>query len=262
MAQGLPSRPGPLRGPTRPSSCMRLGPRSPLLILKHAPRSSTTAGRWPRHHQIPPGQGLQAGPAGRWPGSRPAPRPEARDGHGWLLTFLRKYTLEQLSREVGAAAAWLENIHWCLTVPAMWSEGSKALMRTAALRAGLIRTANSDALTIILEPEAAALHALDKQAPPLVAGTSCCHAWRCLMVHALPAHGWSSTAMLGGGHQLMTMRESRCSSPPGCVGSMAYCPNLADHVHVGDGFGCGWRHSTARSCCQRAPALRGPFAAV
>ncbi|GFH24970.1 uncharacterized protein HaLaN_22855, partial [Haematococcus lacustris] len=89
-----------------------------------------------------------------------------------FLTFLRKYTLEQLSGEVGAAAARLENIQWCLTVPAMWSEGSKALMRTAALRAGLIRTANSDALTIILEPEAAALHALDKQAPPLVAGMS------------------------------------------------------------------------------------------
>ncbi|GFH11846.1 uncharacterized protein HaLaN_07416 [Haematococcus lacustris] len=64
-----------------------------------------------------------------------------------FLTFLRKYTLEQLSGEVGAAAARLENIQW----------------------AGLIRTANSDALTIILEPEAAALHALDKQAPPLVA---------------------------------------------------------------------------------------------
>ncbi|GFH15342.1 uncharacterized protein HaLaN_11551 [Haematococcus lacustris] len=67
-----------------------------------------------------------------------------------FLTFLRKYTLEQLSGEVGAAAARLENIQW----------------------AGLIRTANSDALTIILEPEAAALHALDKQAPPLVAGMS------------------------------------------------------------------------------------------
>ncbi|GFH17436.1 heat shock protein 12B [Haematococcus lacustris] len=106
------------------------------------------AGRWPRHQQVPPGQGLQAGPARRWPGSRPAARPEARDGEGravvtsrcWLgpcllwvmqavsprynghhppaqvmadfLTFLRKYTLEQLSGEVGAAAARLENIQW------------------------------------------------------------------------------------------------------------------------------------------------------
>ncbi|KAL6759043.1 hypothetical protein V8C86DRAFT_1390447 [Haematococcus lacustris] len=88
------------------------------------------------------------------------------------LTFLRKYVLEQLAREVGAAMARLENIQWCLTVPAIWSEGSKALMRTAAVRAGLIRTADSEALTIILEPEAAALHALEHQAPPLVPGMS------------------------------------------------------------------------------------------
>ncbi|KAJ9522869.1 hypothetical protein QJQ45_023653 [Haematococcus lacustris] len=88
------------------------------------------------------------------------------------LTFLRKYALDKLAAEVGHAAARLDNIQWCLTVPAMWSEASKALMRTSALRAGLIRTIESDALTIILEPEAAALHALDKQAPPLVAGMS------------------------------------------------------------------------------------------
>ncbi|KAL6747224.1 hypothetical protein V8C86DRAFT_3201066 [Haematococcus lacustris] len=88
------------------------------------------------------------------------------------LKFLRNYVLEQLAREVGAAMARLENIQWCLTVPAMWSERSKALMRTAAVRAGLIRTADSEALTIVLEPEAAALHALEHQAPPLVPGMS------------------------------------------------------------------------------------------
>ncbi|GFH13650.1 chaperone protein, partial [Haematococcus lacustris] len=88
------------------------------------------------------------------------------------LTFLRKYALNELAADVGNAAARLDNIQWCLTVPAMWSEGNKALMRRASFVAGLIKKADSDALTIILEPEAAALHALDKQAPPLVAGMS------------------------------------------------------------------------------------------
>ncbi|KAL6763565.1 hypothetical protein V8C86DRAFT_245882 [Haematococcus lacustris] len=89
-----------------------------------------------------------------------------------FLTFMRKYAIEQLVEKVGIDAARLDNIHWCLTVPAMWTERDKAVMRTAALRAGLIQKAGSDALTIILEPEAAAMDALDKQSPPLVAGMS------------------------------------------------------------------------------------------
>ncbi|KAL6759044.1 hypothetical protein V8C86DRAFT_3025159 [Haematococcus lacustris] len=90
------------------------------------------------------------------------------------LKCLRNYTLQQLAMEptLGPALARIENIQWCLTVPAMWTEASKDTMRTAALRAGLIRTADSEALTIILEPEAAALHALEHRAPPLVPGVS------------------------------------------------------------------------------------------
>jgi hypothetical protein len=52
----------------------------------------------------------------------------------------------------------------------MWDEASKQAMRRAALRAGLITRVDSDHLTIILEPEAAALHALVHKAPPLQAG--------------------------------------------------------------------------------------------
>lgn len=55
-------------------------------------------------------------------------------------------------------------------MPAMWSDSSKQRMRRAALRAGLIRSEDSDALTIILEPEAAVLHCLDNRAPPLLPG--------------------------------------------------------------------------------------------
>jgi hypothetical protein len=58
----------------------------------------------------------------------------------------------------------------CLTVPAMWTEASKQAMRRAAVKAGLVTSLNSPHLKIILEPEAAALHALVHKAPPLTAG--------------------------------------------------------------------------------------------
>ncbi|GFH28077.1 uncharacterized protein HaLaN_26500 [Haematococcus lacustris] len=72
-----------------------------------------------------------------------------------LLTLLNSLTLVQA---------------WCLTVPAMWNERDKAVMRTAALRAGLIRKAGSDALTIVSEPKAAAMSALGDDVTPYVAG--------------------------------------------------------------------------------------------
>ncbi len=36
-------------------------------------------------------------------------------------------------------------VQWCLTVPAMWSEAAKALMRDAACRAGLVEVGDSTA---------------------------------------------------------------------------------------------------------------------
>jgi hypothetical protein len=62
----------------------------------------------------------------------------------------------------------------CLTMPALWTEANKQSMRKAAVRAGLVTTMNSPHLKIILEPEAAALHALVHKAPPLQAGTCTC----------------------------------------------------------------------------------------
>ena len=51
-----------------------------------------------------------------------------------------------------------------MTVPAASDDGVKASMRNAALRAGIIPSEDSDALTILLEPEAAALHMVKKSA--------------------------------------------------------------------------------------------------
>ncbi|KAI8364738.1 uncharacterized protein BYT42DRAFT_590213 [Radiomyces spectabilis] len=48
---------------------------------------------------------------------------------------------------------------YCLTVPAMWSDRAKAAMREAAIRANLIqRSDHPERLTLISEPEAAALY--------------------------------------------------------------------------------------------------------
>ncbi|KAI9336880.1 hypothetical protein BD770DRAFT_422631 [Pilaira anomala] len=48
---------------------------------------------------------------------------------------------------------------FCLTVPAMWSDKSKQIMREAAIQAGLINsTDHRDRLMLISEPEAAALY--------------------------------------------------------------------------------------------------------
>ena len=56
-----------------------------------------------------------------------------------------------------------EYVQWCLSVPAMWDEGAKSAMRTAAEMAGMVQgphskgTGSPHDLIIVLEPEAAAL---------------------------------------------------------------------------------------------------------
>jgi hypothetical protein len=50
-------------------------------------------------------------------------------------------------------------VQWRLTVPAMWADEQKDAMRSAAHQAGLTSQKDSEQLLIILEPEAAAVHA-------------------------------------------------------------------------------------------------------
>ncbi|KAJ3295465.1 hypothetical protein HK104_002653 [Borealophlyctis nickersoniae] len=73
--------------------------------------------------------------------------------------------LELLQRKYGPTLQ-NEDILWCLTIPAMWSEEAKLNLRMAAARAGFIPTADptSNRLLVILEPEAAALYCC-KNAP-------------------------------------------------------------------------------------------------
>ncbi|ORZ28666.1 hypothetical protein BCR41DRAFT_298314 [Lobosporangium transversale] len=52
-----------------------------------------------------------------------------------------------------------EHIRYCLTVPAMWSDKAKNVMRQAAIKAKIIKeTDHPDRLMLISEPEAAALY--------------------------------------------------------------------------------------------------------
>ncbi|KAH3836420.1 heat shock 70 kDa protein 12A-like [Dreissena polymorpha] len=47
-----------------------------------------------------------------------------------------------------------DDVHWVLTVPALWNDSAKHFMRLAALQAGI----SADKLTLALEPEAASLN--------------------------------------------------------------------------------------------------------
>ncbi|KAJ6263675.1 hypothetical protein Dda_2244 [Drechslerella dactyloides] len=49
------------------------------------------------------------------------------------------------------------NIKYFLTVPAIWNDAGKAATRQAAIQAGFLRDANDNRLTLITEPEAAAM---------------------------------------------------------------------------------------------------------
>ncbi|KAL3858892.1 hypothetical protein ACJMK2_009141 [Sinanodonta woodiana] len=68
------------------------------------------------------------------------------------IECLMKVLMEMLDRQ-GVPVKPTE-IHWVLTVPAIWDDPSKQFMREAAVMAGI----KSDQLDIALEPEAAALY--------------------------------------------------------------------------------------------------------
>ena len=77
------------------------------------------------------------------------------------LRELKEYAIKNITSGV---TGLLEDrqIRWCLTVPAIWTNANKQLMRRAAQRAGLIGLDKDDAerLVIVLEPEAAAIHSM------------------------------------------------------------------------------------------------------
>jgi len=82
-----------------------------------------------------------------------------RDVVGAAADFLHKvyeHTFETLRKRYGEAFMRSTSVHFVLTVPAMWSDAAKDATKEAACRAGI----NGDDITMISEPEAAAVYTL------------------------------------------------------------------------------------------------------
>ncbi|KAG0019849.1 Heat shock 70 kDa protein 12A [Entomortierella chlamydospora] len=74
------------------------------------------------------------------------------------LRALHEYAADKILQEFGRSYS-RNSFRYCLTVPAMWSDKAKDVMRKAAIRAGLITAFDHpDRLTLVSEPEAAALY--------------------------------------------------------------------------------------------------------
>ncbi|KAI8915881.1 hypothetical protein EDD86DRAFT_197110 [Gorgonomyces haynaldii] len=87
-------------------------------------------------------------------------------GIHWMtpsIDYLREISqkaIQTIEKTFGAVAQ--DDISWCITVPAFWSEASKASVREACAHAGIGVGPLREHLSIILEPEAAALYCMRK----------------------------------------------------------------------------------------------------
>ncbi|HAG80071.1 MAG TPA: chaperone protein [Cyanobacteria bacterium UBA12227] len=75
------------------------------------------------------------------------------------IRFIADKALEEIKNSTSGGVKD-EEIRWCLTIPAIWKDADKDLMRRAAQKAGLIGSSDDDAehLFLVLEPEAAAIY--------------------------------------------------------------------------------------------------------
>ncbi|KAJ6160435.1 hypothetical protein N7470_003831 [Penicillium chermesinum] len=74
------------------------------------------------------------------------------------LFKLRQAMRAQLQKTLGEVFTREErNIRYYLTVPAIWNDAGKAATRAAAIQAGFLRDENDNRLTLVSEPEAAAI---------------------------------------------------------------------------------------------------------
>jgi len=74
------------------------------------------------------------------------------------LGAFHEYVAEKILQKFGPSYS-RKSFRYCLTVPAMWSDKSKDVMREAAIKANLVtRADHPDRLLLVSEPEAAALY--------------------------------------------------------------------------------------------------------
>ena len=87
------------------------------------------------------------------------------------LTQLKDLALDEIKT---ATVGHLKDdeVLWCLTIPAIWKDAEKQLMRQAAQKAGLIGAGTTEAkrLLLVLEPEAAAIYCMEKEKAQLAPG--------------------------------------------------------------------------------------------
>nr|KAG5693826.1 hypothetical protein BaRGS_004434 [Batillaria attramentaria] len=74
-----------------------------------------------------------------------------------VLEFFATHALEQLSDQSGTDFR-RQDVRWVVTVPAIWREPAKQLMRQAANMAGMFSEDDPGQLLIVLEPEAASIY--------------------------------------------------------------------------------------------------------
>lgn len=73
------------------------------------------------------------------------------------LNYMKNITINHLKDTTVLMSGNPSDVSWVLTLPAIWSQYAKAMMRKAAFQAGLIPQENSDRLMLVLEPECAAI---------------------------------------------------------------------------------------------------------
>jgi hypothetical protein len=100
------------------------------------------------------GSGPAAG--GAWPAAEGAVSLAGRRGVRKLITAYLGEVRKQAVDEIGRSGYAAAGIRWCITVPAIWDDADKALMREAAAGAGF--PTGPGRLLLAIEPEAAALY--------------------------------------------------------------------------------------------------------
>jgi hypothetical protein len=89
-------------------------------------------------------------------------RNETRRPTGFLIASYLRGLYQEARREIAQAGYDDTRVAWYLTVPAIWSDYDRQVMRRAAVEAGF--PAEPSRLAVVLEPEVAALYCLANEA--------------------------------------------------------------------------------------------------
>jgi len=90
------------------------------------------------------------------------PLPRAINPQSAISDYLRAmhtHAINEIIKNSGGGMVNPQHIQYCLTVPAMWTDSAKGVMRQTAIQAGLIQPSDPPhRLLLVSEPEAAAMY--------------------------------------------------------------------------------------------------------